>query len=73
MTWYIWLFIILVLETIVGGLMVLLRTAKPLPLSDEQLQRSSTHDVRRSQDSRRKLRLRVPRQRLYRHQGEVYG
>lgn len=37
MTWYIWLFILLVLGSIVGGLMVLLRTAKPLPLSEEQL------------------------------------
>lgn len=37
MTWYIWLFILLVLGSIIGGLMVLLRTAKPLPLSEEQL------------------------------------
>lgn len=39
MPWYIWLLIILVLGSIVGGLMVLLRTAKPLPLSEEQLAR----------------------------------
>ncbi|MGE8499491.1 MAG: DUF2897 family protein [Pseudomonas sp.] len=38
MPWYIWLLIILVMGSIVGGLMVLLRTAKPLPLTDEQLQ-----------------------------------
>ena len=37
MPWYIWLLIILVMGSIVGGLMVLLRTAKPLPLTDEQL------------------------------------
>jgi hypothetical protein len=37
MTWYIWLLIILVLGSIVGGLMMVLRTAKPLPLSEEQL------------------------------------
>ncbi|MFP6849415.1 MAG: DUF2897 family protein [Pseudomonas sp.] len=37
MPWYIWFLIILVLGSIVGGLMVLLRTAKPLPLSEEQL------------------------------------
>lgn len=37
MSWYIWLFILLVLGSIIGGLMVLLRTAKPLPLSEEQL------------------------------------
>jgi hypothetical protein len=37
MTWYIWLLMLLVLGSIVGGLMVLLRTAKPLPLSEEQL------------------------------------
>lgn len=39
MPWYIWLLIVLVLGSIVGGLMVLLRTAKPLPLTDEQLQK----------------------------------
>lgn len=39
MPWYIWLLIILVLGSIVSGLMVLLRTAKPLPLSEEQLAR----------------------------------
>jgi len=37
MTWYIWLLMLLVLGSIVSGLMVLLRTAKPLPLSEEQL------------------------------------
>jgi hypothetical protein len=39
MTWYIWLLIILVLGSIVGGLMMLQRTAKPLPLSEEQLKK----------------------------------
>ncbi len=39
MTWYIWLLIIIVLGSIVGGLMMLLRTAKPLPLSEEQLKK----------------------------------
>lgn len=39
MPWYIWLLIILVLGSIVGGLLVLLRTAKPLPLSEEQLRK----------------------------------
>lgn len=39
MPWYAWLLIILVLGSIVGGLLVLLRTAKPLPLSEEQLQK----------------------------------
>ncbi|HWV10288.1 MULTISPECIES: DUF2897 family protein [unclassified Pseudomonas] len=39
MPWYIWLLIILVMGSIVGGLMVLLRTAKPLPLTDEQLEK----------------------------------
>ena len=39
MPWYAWLLILLVLGSIVGGLLVLLRTAKPLPLSDEQLQK----------------------------------
>lgn len=39
MPWYAWLLIILALGSIVGGLMVLLRTAKPLPLSEEQLRK----------------------------------
>jgi hypothetical protein len=38
MTWYIWLLIILVLGSLVGGLMMVLRTAKPLSLSEEQLE-----------------------------------
>ncbi|MBU0807169.1 DUF2897 family protein [Pseudomonas spirodelae] len=50
MTWYIWLFIILVLGSIVGGLMVLLRTAKPLPLSDEQL--TKIHQREREQKAK---------------------
>ncbi|WPC03595.1 DUF2897 family protein [Pseudomonas sp. MBLB4123] len=39
MPWYAWLLLILILGSIVGGLLVLLRTAKPLPLSEEQLQK----------------------------------
>ena len=39
MPWYIWLLIVLVLGSIVASLMVLLRTAKPLPLTEEQLQK----------------------------------
>lgn len=39
MPWYAWLLIILTLGSIVGGLLVLLRTAKPLPLSEEQLRK----------------------------------
>lgn len=39
MPWYAWLLILLALGSIVGGLLVLLRTAKPLPLSEEQLQK----------------------------------
>lgn len=50
MTWYIWLFIVLVLGSIVGGLMVLLRTAKPLLLSDEQL--TKIHQREREQEAK---------------------
>ncbi|WP_439861688.1 DUF2897 family protein [Pseudomonas sp. MBLB4136] len=39
MPWFAWLLLLLVLGSIVGGLLVLLRTAKPLPLSDEQLRK----------------------------------
>jgi hypothetical protein len=39
MPWYAWLLILLILGSIVGGLLVLLRTAKPLPLTEEQLQK----------------------------------
>ena len=56
MPWYAWLLIILVLGSIVGGLMVLLRTAKPLPLSDEQLQkireRKAEMDAQDAKDAR---------------------
>ncbi|NQD93019.1 DUF2897 family protein [Pseudomonas sp. CrR25] len=45
MPWYAWLLIILALGSIVGGLMVLLRTAKPLPLSEEQLQKIRERQV----------------------------
>lgn len=55
MPWYIWLLIILVLGSIVGGLMVLLQTAKPLPLSEEQLakirQRKLEMEARDAQDA----------------------
>ncbi|HEX5844556.1 MAG TPA: DUF2897 family protein [Pseudomonas sp.] len=58
MPWYIWLLIILVLGSIVSGLMVLLRTAKPLPLSEEQLarirQRKLEMDARDAQDADRR-------------------
>ena len=36
MPWYIWLLLVLVLGSIVGGLLVLLRTAKDVPLTAEQ-------------------------------------
>ncbi|SDH65148.1 Protein of unknown function [Pseudomonas benzenivorans] len=56
MPWYAWLLIILVLGSIVGGLLVLLRTAKPLPLSEEQLQkireRKAEMDAQDAKDAR---------------------
>ncbi|MBS7661168.1 DUF2897 family protein [Pseudomonas lalucatii] len=39
MPWYAWLLMTLILGSIVGGLLVLLRTAKPLPLNEEQLRK----------------------------------
>ena len=36
MHWYIWLLLVLVLGSIVSGLLVLLRTAKDVPLTAEQ-------------------------------------
>jgi hypothetical protein len=50
MAWYIWLLILVVLGSIVGGLMVLLRTAKPLPLSEEQL--TAIHQREREQQAK---------------------
>lgn len=38
MPWYIWLLIVFVLGSIVAGL-ILLRTTKSLPLTDEQLKK----------------------------------
>ena len=39
MPWFAWLIIALALGSIVGGLLLLRDTAKPLPLSEEQLKR----------------------------------
>jgi hypothetical protein len=39
MHWYAWLIILLALGSIVGGLLLLRDSAKPLPLTDEQLRR----------------------------------
>ncbi|CAE6913898.1 MULTISPECIES: DUF2897 family protein [Pseudomonas] len=50
MPWYIWLLIIVVLGSIVGGLMVLRDTAKPLPLDEEQLKR--IHERNAEQDAK---------------------
>lgn len=39
MPWYAWLIIFLVLASILGGLLILRDTARPLQLSKEQLKR----------------------------------
>ncbi|MGL4317470.1 MAG: DUF2897 family protein [Pseudomonas sp.] len=39
MPWYAWLIIILAIGSIVGGLLLLRDSARPLPLSEEQLKR----------------------------------
>lgn len=39
MPWYIWLLVILVIGTIVGGLLMLRAGARKIPLTDEQKQR----------------------------------
>lgn len=36
MPWYIWLLIILALGSIIGGLLALRDTARPIPLTEEQ-------------------------------------
>ncbi|WP_339485387.1 DUF2897 family protein [Pseudomonas sp. EL_65y_Pfl2_R95] len=55
MPWYIWLLIIVVLGSIVGGLLMLRDTAKPLNLTDEQLKRihkrNVEQDAKDAQDS----------------------
>ncbi|MDM8347898.1 DUF2897 family protein [Pseudomonas sp. sp1636] len=58
MTWHIWLLIILVLGSIVGGLMVLLRTAKPLPLTDEQLRKIREREIELEAQDAKDARLR---------------
>ncbi|WXL24128.1 DUF2897 family protein [Ectopseudomonas mendocina] len=45
MTWSVGLLILLSLAAIAGGLTVLLRTAKPLPLTDEQLKKIKEREV----------------------------
>ncbi|TLX55548.1 DUF2897 domain-containing protein [Stutzerimonas nosocomialis] len=39
MPWYLWLLIAIVLGSIVGSLMMLLKTARKIPLTEEQKQR----------------------------------
>lgn len=39
MPWYVWLIITLAIGSIVGSLLMLLDSAKPLQLTDEQLKR----------------------------------
>ena len=55
MTWYIWLLMLVVLGSIVGGLM-LLRSSKQPPLSAEQLekirQRQLEQDAKDAEDAR---------------------
>lgn len=53
MPWYIWLLLLLVLGSIAGGLMMVLRTAKPLPLSEEQLKQIHLRELEQeAKDSR---------------------
>jgi|LNFM01.1.fsa_nt_gb hypothetical protein len=39
MPWYTWLLIVLVIGSLIGGLLIVLRTAKPLDLDAQQLKR----------------------------------
>ncbi|MET1080766.1 MAG: DUF2897 family protein [Pseudomonas sp.] len=50
MPWFAWLILILAIGSIVGGLMMLRDTAKPLPLSPEQLKR--IHDRNLEMDAK---------------------
>ncbi len=52
MPWFAWIIIALALGSIVGGLLMLRDTAKPLPLSEEQLKR--IHERNIQQDARDK-------------------
>jgi hypothetical protein len=45
MPWYAWLIVLLALGSIVGGLLLLRDSAKPLPLTDEQLRRIHTRNA----------------------------
>ncbi len=45
MPWYIWLLIIVVIGSIVGGLMMLRATAYKVPLTEEQKQRIAERNV----------------------------
>lgn len=42
MPWYAWLILIIALGSIIGGLLLLRDTAKKLPLTDEQLKKSTS-------------------------------
>ena len=45
MPWYAWLILLLAIGSIVGGLLMLRDSAKPLPLTDEQLRRIHARNV----------------------------
>lgn len=55
MPWYAWLIMLVAIGSIVGGLMMLRDSAKPLALTDEQLrrvhERNAEADAKDSQDS----------------------
>ena len=54
MTWYVWVIMIVVLGSILGGLKLLKDSARKLPLTDEQLerikQRNREQDVKDQQE-----------------------
>lgn len=45
MPWYAWLIMALALGSIIGGLLLLRDSARPLPLSEEQLKRIHERNV----------------------------
>ncbi len=53
MPWYIWLLLVLVFGTVVGGLLMLRAGASKIPLTDEQKQRIAQRNAEADAEDRR--------------------
>lgn len=53
MPWYIWLLLVFVIGTVIGGLMMLRAGAEKIPLTDEQKQRIALRNAQADEEEDR--------------------